>query len=152
MFQSKFGDGKREVKREIILITDGASPTNFDDIDVIKNTLFAEKIRLTVVSIGFDVDPTEEKTKTVNFLRETALESGGKIYQLDHAEELTLLISRKTTTRPGYRGDLEITPRLKIPVWSYNKVVQSKYPSFKTVSRKAAESKWRESSLTYLER
>ena len=137
-----------KMKRRIILITDGKSETNVDGVDVVFTRLAEFEIHLDVLGVGL-VDRDGKLIETGNdivrsnvaLLNRLISDAGARVKPLGRAiEALTQLRTRTVLQRTTFRGPLEISEDLQIPLWSFVQVMEQKFPTLKKRSVVAEQS------------
>lgn len=95
-----------------------------------------------VVRSGVDFGDVPGRTKTATKLKNEAMlrqvcddAKGASLIHASHAIEiLSSLRSKSVKQVSGFRGNLEVTPELGIPVWCYTKTTEQRLPSLSKLS------------------
>ncbi|KAH3742839.1 ATP-dependent DNA helicase [Pelomyxa schiedti] len=134
---------KKKYKKRIFLITDGGCPVLQDNLDVILERLNSMEIRLNIIGIDFDEDVdhpsqreiSEDKRANEILLHEIAQKVNGAVFPVTEALELMAqLRSRGVLQRSTFRGNMEISSLLNIPVWTFVKTTKQAFPTLTKVS------------------
>jgi ATP-dependent DNA helicase 2 subunit 2 len=125
--------GTRKYKRRIFIVTDAAAKMDTSDVDKILAPAKKMGIIINVIGIDFKKEFFDEnydhsakkktpKEKNELFWHKVCADTNGSVVTLQEAiSQLGLFRSKKVLEITTFRGNLELTPYLKIPVWVYKK-------------------------------
>ncbi|KAK3822012.1 MAG: SPOC like C-terminal domain-containing protein [Linnemannia elongata] len=147
---------KLKYEKKIYILTDSYSEMNTDGSEQITTALHDDNVQLNVIGTDYDVEEEENKPKTSMqaqneaFFKTLCEESGGDVFSLDEAQDLTSqFYSKKVKPAAVYRGTLDLgdsekfpDASLAIPVHMYGRTMQAKIPTakkFSVLSESAAE-------------
>ncbi|KAF9934994.1 ATP-dependent DNA helicase II subunit 2 [Linnemannia zychae] len=147
---------KLKYEKKIYILTDSYSEMNTDGSEQITATLREDNVQLNVIGTDYDCDETGDKPKTAiqaqneEFFKTLTEESGGDVFSLDEAQDLTSqFYSKKVKPAAVYRGTLDLgdyekhpEASLSIPVHMYGRTMKVNVPTVKkysTLSESAAE-------------
>ncbi|KAF8944812.1 ATP-dependent DNA helicase II subunit 2 [Haplosporangium gracile] len=147
---------KLKYEKKIYILTDSYSEMNTDGSEQITTALHDDNVQLNVIGTDYDVEEEASKPKTPiqaqneAFFKTLCEESGGDIFSLDEAQDLTSQFnSKKVKPAAVYRGTLDLgdsekfpDASLAIPVHMYGRTMQAKIPTakkFSILSESAAE-------------
>jgi ATP-dependent DNA helicase 2 subunit 2 len=135
----------KKYQKRIFLVTDAGCPINKEDLSIVQEQFSKINIRLNIIGINFD-EEDENKSKNFsnksnikieneNMLKQMINSVGGVIVPIHEAiEMMSYFRSKGVLQRTTFRGVLEISPHLKIPIWSYVKTMEQKFPRFEKIS------------------
>ncbi|KAM9977506.1 hypothetical protein ACTFIR_011373 [Dictyostelium discoideum] len=138
----------KKYQKRIFLVTNARDPINTEDLSIVRDQFKKIDVKLNIIGVDFleeieenDMDTSNNnnnkslKEKNEIFLREFAESVDGVLVPVKQAlEMMSFFRSQSVMTRTSFRGALEITPELKIPVWGYLKMKQQLLPSLKKIS------------------
>ncbi|PIA45053.1 hypothetical protein AQUCO_01700540v1 [Aquilegia coerulea] len=143
----KFGPTNKGKKR-LCLITSAQNPIKVpfegskeEQVDTIAKQMNAHGIKLESIIVRGKL--TEKADKRVMDENDFLLErfSKGTNAKTVHVENPTALLgalqTRNISPVTVFRGDLELSPKMKIKVWVYKKTSEEKFPTLKKYSDKA---------------
>ncbi|KAF2282667.1 hypothetical protein GH714_043777 [Hevea brasiliensis] len=135
-------------KKRICLITDAQNPikdpykgTKDDQVSTIAVQMAAHGVRMETIIVrgrlGEDIDQriVDENDHLLHLFSEKT--SAKTVYVESPTSLLGALRTRDISPVTIFRGDLEISPKLKIKVWVYKKTSEEKFPTLKKYSDKA---------------
>ncbi|XP_021614080.1 ATP-dependent DNA helicase 2 subunit KU80 isoform X2 [Manihot esculenta] len=135
-------------KKHICLITDARNPikgpyegTKEDQVITIAVQMAAHGVRMKTIVVrgrlSEDADRriVDENDRLLHLFSEKT--SAKTVYVENSTSLLGALKTRNISPVTIFRGDLEISPKLKIKVWVYKKTSEEKFPSLKKYSDKA---------------
>eukprot|EP01112_Ceratiomyxa_fruticulosa_P013430 TRINITY_DN3779_c0_g1_i1.p1 TRINITY_DN3779_c0_g1~~TRINITY_DN3779_c0_g1_i1.p1 ORF type:complete len:745 (+),score=163.09 TRINITY_DN3779_c0_g1_i1:333-2567(+) len=127
--------GKRYLKR-IFLVTDAGSPILLSDDERKQLVQQFERMEAKLNVIGIDFFEEEEKrSENETFVREFTAEVEGVVVPVHQALQLMSYFRGKSVLqRSAFRGCLEVSPLMKIGVWSFVKTMEQKFPAMKKLS------------------
>ncbi|EGC29713.1 hypothetical protein DICPUDRAFT_158675 [Dictyostelium purpureum] len=139
----------KKYQKRIFLVTNAKDPINTDDLTIVKDQFKKIDVKLNIIGVDFT---DEEELKKINnknftnkqkneiFLREFADSVDGVLVPVKQAlEMMSFFRSQSVLQRTSFRGALEISPELKIPVWGFLKMKQQNLPTLKKISVLAQE-------------
>ncbi|GLU03848.1 hypothetical protein SLE2022_210230 [Rubroshorea leprosula] len=135
-------------KKRLCLITNALCPikdpfegTKEDQVSTIAEQMTAQGMKMESIIVrgrlSQDADKTiiDENDRLLNlFPKKTRTRT---VYVDSPTSLLGALKTRKITPVTIFRGDLEISPKMKIKVWVYKKTQEEKFPTLKKYSDKA---------------
>ncbi|KAL8500243.1 hypothetical protein ACS0TY_020010 [Phlomoides rotata] len=134
-------------KKRICLITNADTPTKDpyqgtkeDEVKIVAAQMITHGIKMDCVVVRakqvLDVDRgiLEENDHLLNIL---CHKSSSKVYVESATSLLGALRTRNISPVTVYRGDFEVTPKMKIKVWVYKKTSEERFPTLKKYSDKA---------------
>lgn len=135
----------RRYQRRLFLVTDAGCAINTEDLDLVLTEMNSQNVRFNVVGVNFmdeeDLDEAlkngKPSTKLSNekLLYEIASRTEGVVLPAATAlDAMSQLRSQGVLQRTSYRGFLEISKFLCIPVWCFLKTREAKFPSLKKIS------------------
>ncbi|KAF9103343.1 ATP-dependent DNA helicase II subunit 2 [Mortierella sp. GBA35] len=147
---------KLKYEKKIYILTDSYAEMNTDGVEQIATTLRDDNVQLNVIGTDFDCEEGEPKPKSgmqaenETFFKNLCEESGGDIFSIDEALDLTSqFYSKKIKPAAVYRGTLDLgdsekhpDATLSIPVHMYGRTMPAKIPTakkFSVLSESAAE-------------
>ncbi|GAA0138353.1 DNA helicase [Lithospermum erythrorhizon] len=147
MLIKKYGPTNKGKKR-LCLITNAASPvkdpfegTKEDQVNTIASQMKASgmKMNCVIVRTKQDLDVNKRIMEENDLLLSTfSSKSSCKTVYVESATSLLgALRTRNITPVTIYRGDFELSSKLKIKVWVYKKTCEEKFPTLKKYSNKA---------------
>eukprot|EP01113_Clastostelium_recurvatum_P048652 TRINITY_DN8908_c0_g1_i3.p1 TRINITY_DN8908_c0_g1~~TRINITY_DN8908_c0_g1_i3.p1 ORF type:complete len:744 (-),score=183.33 TRINITY_DN8908_c0_g1_i3:59-2119(-) len=140
--------GKRYSKR-IFLVTNAGGPISLSDSERTDLIAQFEKMdaKLNVIGVDFQepgvlpVPRSEKKKKNETFIREFADSVGGVVVAVHQALQMMSYFRGKSVLqRSAFRGCLEVSPLMKIAVWSFMKTAEQKFPPMKKLSAVSQQS------------
>ncbi|XP_068650378.1 ATP-dependent DNA helicase 2 subunit KU80 isoform X2 [Aristolochia californica] len=150
MLLKKFGPTNKG-KQRLCLITSAQHPTKEpyegtkeDQIDTISAQMKAHGMRLDCIVVrGKLTGPVDEKITDENdrLLNRFPKKTNAKVVHIESPVSLCgALRTRNVSPVTIFRGDLELTPLMKIKVWVYKKTSLEKLPTLKKYSEEAPPS------------
>ncbi|KAF9911035.1 ATP-dependent DNA helicase II subunit 2 [Linnemannia zychae] len=147
---------KLKYEKKVFILTDSYSEMNTDGSEQITTALHDDNVQLNVIGTDYDNEEGQQQPKTEvqaqneAFFKTLCEESGGDVFSLDEAQDLTSqFYSKKVKPAAVYRGTLELgdsekypDAALSIPVHMYGRTMQAKIPTakkFSVLSESAAE-------------
>ncbi|RZC73221.1 hypothetical protein C5167_048703 [Papaver somniferum] len=147
MMIKKFGQTSKGKKR-LCLITDAKSPikdpyegTKEDQVDTVAAQMNAHGMKLESIIVrgrssgdaakGF---MEENDSLLVHFSKKASAKT---VYVESPTSLLGAIRTRNISPVTTFRGDLELSPKMKIKVWVYKKTAEEKFPTLKKYSDKA---------------
>ncbi|KAL1921828.1 uncharacterized protein VTP21DRAFT_10470 [Calcarisporiella thermophila] len=149
-------------EKKIYLITDGKSPINFEDLDVVEEQIKSQNIQFFLIGVDFahpevkqededgigEADEIYHKRKNEKALFGLVNKVDGAFFTMQDAlEEIVKYRPKTVHPVPVYRGeltlgdsDLHFDTTLSIPVQVYNRTAEVKLPTAKKWSCVAATS------------
>eukprot|EP01102_Stenamoeba_stenopodia_P012456 TRINITY_DN3947_c0_g2_i1.p1 TRINITY_DN3947_c0_g2~~TRINITY_DN3947_c0_g2_i1.p1 ORF type:complete len:754 (+),score=228.50 TRINITY_DN3947_c0_g2_i1:208-2469(+) len=140
---------RKKYRKRIFLVTDaGCRTRNKEDVPAVLEQFNKMEAGLNVIGIDFsdeededasgrssDVVKTATKIENEKLIREFADKVKGVVIPVHRAiEMMSWLRARSVLQRTTYRGALEISSHLSIPVWSYIKTMPRTFPTLKKLS------------------
>ncbi|EEF50392.1 ATP-dependent DNA helicase 2 subunit KU80 [Ricinus communis] len=135
-------------KKRLCLITDAGNPikepyegTKEDQVSTIALQMAAHGVRMETIVVrgrpSQDIDQriVDENDHLLHLFSEKT--SAKTVYVESPTSLLGALRTRNISPVTIFRGDLEISPKLKIKVWVYKKTSEEKFPTLKKRSDKA---------------
>eukprot|EP01130_Rhizamoeba_saxonica_P018803 TRINITY_DN9549_c0_g1_i1.p1 TRINITY_DN9549_c0_g1~~TRINITY_DN9549_c0_g1_i1.p1 ORF type:complete len:630 (-),score=163.23 TRINITY_DN9549_c0_g1_i1:19-1908(-) len=138
LFIEKFGD--KPIQKRIFLVTDGGSPINYNSVDSITDALTERQAKLNVIGVGFSgaLDkPNMSDTQIENEkqIRKIVQNVDGVLFPVANAiQMMSVLKSGQPRKTPVFKGCLELSPLLKIPVHSFKKTAKAGEPKKTRIS------------------
>jgi ATP-dependent DNA helicase 2 subunit 2 len=143
----------RKFEKRIFLVTDAGCSVNNDDLEIVIDQFEKMQARLNVIGVNFAEDEDEEgetkkekSNETSNpalaikraneaLIKTFAERVHGVVVPVAQAiEMMSYFRSRSILQRSNFRGELEISPHLAIPVWTFTKTMERKFPTLHKVS------------------
>lgn len=149
MLIKKAGPGKKGNKH-IFLITDGESFVKESAEDETKEEQ-VDKLSLQLTEHGMKLDAVVIKTNHGSYKSKACIENEALLRRFAGRPEVEVAVVDSPTSLLGaiklrnvtpvtlYRGDLELTPIMKVKVWVYKKVAEERLPTLKKYSDKAPQ-------------
>eukprot|EP00727_Mastigamoeba_balamuthi_P013963 m51a1_g919 putative atp-dependent dna helicase (755) ;mRNA; r:181520-185343 len=161
--------GKTAYQRRVFLVTDAGCRTVTSDLDLITTRFVQMEAHLNVIGIGFGPEEKDEsmaeseqeseaalararsrarlaaasavKRENIEMLRKVAKQVSGIIVPVSSAiEMMSYCRSKSVLQRTTCRAQFEVTPALRVNVYSYVKAKEQPFPQLKKVSTVAMQS------------
>ncbi|PRP79754.1 hypothetical protein PROFUN_12616 [Planoprotostelium fungivorum] len=143
LMKKQQADPKKKYQKRMFVVTTAGDPISMDGMTDIVETFNKIDAKLNVIGIDFDepdeegkVDPSPDKSelKVENeaFIRDLTKRLNGVIVPVTQAIEMMSYFRSK--------GDLEISPKIKINVWSFLKTKHVTLPTMEKISTVSIES------------
>ncbi|KAJ4959511.1 hypothetical protein NE237_026622 [Protea cynaroides] len=147
MMKKKYGDTNKGKKRLCLLtnplycIGEAYEGTNEDQIDAIATQMNTYGIKLDCVIVRSKLTgDADKRTRDENELllnRFSGRTRGKMVYVESPTSLLGALRTRNIIPVTVFRGDLELSPKMKIKVWVYKKTSEEKFPTLRKYSDEA---------------
>ena len=151
--------GSRKYRKRVFLITDGEKELQYTDAELahVTNTIKQNDIKLNCITLDFCNDlaedesdeeaaaaPKEEATpnqqKNKEFLMAVQEDTGSAIIPAETAIEIYQQFKKKEiAARTKYRGNLDISPELKLGIQIFTKTKEETLPSLKKYNKNLPE-------------
>jgi ATP-dependent DNA helicase 2 subunit 2 len=124
--------------KKVVVITNAKVPCDMSDdvCEMMQRGLAQGGIRLEIIGIGWQRNDEDDEFLTAmqRQLDDMSQESGGGCQPVNHVSEVQIVAKKITMGNSKFRGELELSPDVKIPCWVMGRVVEDKFPSLKKVS------------------
>lgn len=124
-------------KKRVIVITNAKVPCDMGDetVEMVQRGLEQGGISLEFVGVGWLMNDEDEFIHPMQRrLDDMCAESGGGCQGVHSTSEARSHATKITNGTSKFRGELELSPDVKIPCWVMGRVVEEKFPSLKKVS------------------
>lgn len=148
-------DPKKKYQKRLFLVSDAGMPINKDDVAVVVDQFSRMDAKLNIIGIDFKEEEEESeqggavdcernvsdvKMENEELLRDMAKQVGGVIVAVNQAlDMMSYFRSKGVLQRSTFRGLLQIGRHLHIPVWSFIKTMEQKFPLLRKISTVAQE-------------
>ncbi|KAL6569394.1 ATP-dependent DNA helicase II subunit 2 [Orobanche minor] len=148
MMIKKYGSTNKGKKR-LCLITDAITPTKDpfegskeDQVKTVAQQMNTHGMKMdcVIVRANQGLNLKKEILEENDFLLNIFSSKASKVYVESATSLLGALRTRNISPVTIYRGDLELSPSMKIKVWVYKKTCEERFPTFKKYSDKAPPS------------
>eukprot|EP00124_Ichthyophonus_hoferi_P000559 Ihof_evm12s21 gene=Ihof_evmTU12s21 len=132
--------GKVSYKPRLFIITNGQSAINWEDeqVNQIISGVKEKGISVEVIGIDIETEPNEEiKKRNFDIFKRICAYEPMKFE--DALENVNQFRSKAVRQTPTYRGTLDFGSQLKIPIYSFIRVKETKPESFTNISKLATD-------------